>query len=78
MAAFKRDLGRKNIHFGRPDARACGRKGGGPRKLAYPTKVDLARRLSADGQTDISTNYKTLGNSRATLHRYLDRPGNDF
>jgi DNA invertase Pin-like site-specific DNA recombinase len=55
-------------------ARARGRTGGRPKKLADPKQVVLAEALYDGGQVDVATICRTLGISRATLYRYLDRP----
>jgi DNA invertase Pin-like site-specific DNA recombinase len=69
LAEFERDLIRERTHAGLAAARARGRKGGRPKKLADPKKLALAQRLYADGQTDVATICRTLGISRATLYR---------
>ena len=70
LAEFERDLTRERTHAGLAAARARGRVGGRPRKLDAK-KLALARRLYADGETDIATICQTLGISRATLYRAL-------
>ncbi len=55
-------------------ARARGRTGGRPKKLADPKKLVLAKTLYEGGTTDVATICRTLGISRATLYRYL-KPG---
>jgi DNA invertase Pin-like site-specific DNA recombinase len=71
LAEFERDLIRERTHAGLAAARARGRLGGRPRKLADSKQLDLARTLYASGETDIDTICQTLGISRATLYRYL-------
>src|SRR5688572_11341116 len=71
LAEFERDLIRERTQAGLAAARARGRKGGRPRKLADPKKLALAQRLYNDGQTDVATICKTLGISRATLYRSI-------
>ncbi len=71
LAEFERDLTRERTHAGLAAARARGRTGGRPKKLADPKQLALARRLYEDGQTDIATICRTLGISRATLYRAL-------
>ena len=71
LAEFERDLIRERTQAGLAAARARGRKGGRPKKLADPKTVALAQALHADGGTDVATICKTLGISRATLYRYL-------
>src|SRR5215207_3878235 len=70
-AEFERDLIRERTHAGLAAARARGRRGGRPKKLADPKKLALAQALYEDGRTDIETICATLGISRATLYRYL-------
>jgi DNA invertase Pin-like site-specific DNA recombinase len=71
LAEFERDLIRERTHAGLRAARARGRLGGRPKKLADPKKLALAQKLYEDGQTDIATICQTLGISRATLYRTL-------
>ena len=52
-------------------ARARGRFGGRPKKLADAQQLALARALYDGGQTDIDTICPMLGTSRATLYRAL-------
>src|SRR5829696_137569 len=75
LAEFERDLTRERTHAGLAAARARGRTGGRPKKLSDPKQLALARRLYQDGQTDVATICRTLGISRATLYRYLEREG---
>jgi len=74
LAEFERDLIRERTQAGLAAARARGKIGGRPKKLADPKTVELARKLYADGQTDVATICATLGISRATLYRYLPLP----
>jgi DNA invertase Pin-like site-specific DNA recombinase len=71
LAEFERDLIRERTHAGLAAARARGRLGGRPKKLADAKQLELARTLYDTGQTDIATICATLGISRATLYRYL-------
>jgi len=71
LAEFERDLIQERTHAGLAAARARGRTGGRPRKLNDPKQLALARRLYADGQTDVATICSTLGISRATFYRAL-------
>ncbi len=73
LAEFERDLIRERTHAGLAAARARGRKGGRPKKLDDPKQVALVQALYDGGQTDIATICRTLGISRATLYRSLDR-----
>ncbi len=71
LAEFERDLIRERTNAGLAAARARGRLGGRPKKLADPKKLALAQQLYNAGQTDIATICQTLGISRATLYRNL-------
>src|SRR6187455_3040221 len=71
LAEFERDLIRERTHAGLAAARARGRRGGRPKKLATVQQVAAARALYEDRQTDIDTICATLGISRATLYRSL-------
>lgn len=71
LAEFERDVIRERTNAGLVAARARGRLGGRTKKLADAKQLELARTLSAGGQTDIAPICQTLGISRATLYRYL-------
>ena len=71
LAEFERDLTRERTHAGLAAARARGRIGGRPKKLADPKQVALAQALYDGETTDVATICRTLGISRATLYRYL-------
>jgi DNA invertase Pin-like site-specific DNA recombinase len=73
LAEFERDLIRERTQAGLAAARARGRVGGRPKKLADPKTLALAQKLYDDGQTDVATICRTLRIARATLYRYLDR-----
>src|SRR5215211_9088159 len=73
LAEFERDLIRERTHAGLAAARARGRLGGRPKKLADAKQLELARALYDGDQTDIATICATLGISRATLYRSLKR-----
>ncbi len=76
LAEFERDLVRERTQAGLAAARARGRTGGRPKKLADPKQLALALALYDGGQTDVTTICRTLGVSRATLYRALNgRPG---
>src|SRR5215204_459927 len=72
LAEFERDLTRERTNAGLAAARARGRKGGRPKKLADARTIALANRLYRDEHTDVATICRTLGISRATLYRYLE------
>ena len=74
LAEFERDLIRERTHAGLRSARARGRVGGRPKALTDPKKRALAQALYDDGRHDVATICRTLGISRSTLYRYLDRP----
>ena len=71
LAEFERDLIRERTNAGLAAARARGRVGGRPRRLATNGKVALARRLFADPHHSIPDICSTLGISRSTLYRYV-------
>ncbi len=71
LAEFERDLIQERTHAGLAAARARGRVGGRPRKLADLKQLALAQTLYDGGQTDIATICQMLGISRATLYRTL-------
>ncbi len=72
LAEFERDLIRERTNAGLAAARARGRTGGRPKKLADPKRLALAQALYHGGQADVATICKTLGVSRATLYRALN------
>jgi len=74
LAEFERDLISERTNAGLRAARARGRLGGRPKKLADPKKLALAQRMYDEGGTDIATICQTLGISRATLYRNIRRP----
>ena len=71
LAEFERDLIRERTNAGLAAARARGRVGSRPRRLATNGKITLARRLFADPNHSISEICSTLGISRSTLYRYV-------
>lgn len=71
LAEFERDLIRERTQAGLAAARARGRTGGRPKKLADPKKLASARALYEGGQTDVATICAMLGISRATFYRYV-------
>ncbi len=74
LAEFERDLIRERTQAGLAAARARGRQGGRPKKLATPAQVALARALYDGKRHAIAEICATLGVSRATLYRVLARP----
>jgi DNA invertase Pin-like site-specific DNA recombinase len=71
LAEFERDLIRERTNAGLVAARARGRIGGRPKRLATNGKVALARRLFADPNHSIPEICSTLEISRSTLYRYV-------
>lgn len=71
LAEFERDLIRERTNAGLAAARARGRIGGRPKRLATNGKVALARRLFADPNHSLPEICSTLGISRSTLYRYV-------
>ena len=71
LAEFERDLIRERTNAGLAAARARGRIGGRPKRLATNGKVALARRLFADPNHSIPEICSTLEISRSTLYRYV-------
>jgi DNA invertase Pin-like site-specific DNA recombinase len=71
LAEFERDLIRERTNAGLAAARARGRVGGRPKRLATNGKVALDRRLFADPNHSIPEICSTLGISRSTLYRYV-------
>lgn len=74
LAEFERELIRERTHAGLAAARARGRKGGRPRKLA-PRQVATARTLLGDGKHSVTEVAEMLGVSRNTLYRALREDG---
>ncbi len=71
LAEFERNLISERTKAGLAAARARGRVGGRPRKLATNGKVALALRLVKDSTHSIDDICSTLGISRSTLYRYV-------
>ncbi len=71
LAEFERDLIRERTRAGLKAARARGRKGGRPKALATPQRVQVAQSLYNDERHSIADICDTLGISRATLYRYI-------
>jgi DNA invertase Pin-like site-specific DNA recombinase len=75
LAEFERDLIRQRTLAGLAAARARGRAGGRPPSMT-PTKIVLARQMYDAQQHSLAEIAKTLGVSRASIYRYLERtPG---
>jgi DNA invertase Pin-like site-specific DNA recombinase len=72
LAEFERDLIREPTQAGLRATRKRGRLGERPRKLDAKQRT-LAQEPYDDGETDIATICKSLGVSRATLYRSLER-----
>ena len=72
LAEFERDLIRERTTAGLAAARARGRHGGRPSVLGGP-KLQVAREMYTTGQYTVSAIAKTLGVSRASIYRHLNR-----
>lgn len=72
LAEFERDLTRERTAAGLAAARARGRVGGRPAVMT-PEKIRLARRLYEEGETTVQQIASTLGVSRRTIYRALQR-----
>lgn len=73
LAEMERDLIRERTRAGLASAKARGRNGGRPPKLSAQ-QVRHARRLLEDPSTTSEEVARTLGVSRSTLYRSLERP----
>jgi DNA invertase Pin-like site-specific DNA recombinase len=71
LAEFERDIIRERTQAGLIAARARGRKGGRPKALNTPKKVEMAQKLYADKSNSVDEICKTLNISRTTLYRYI-------
>lgn len=71
IAEFERDLIRERTRAGLAAARARGRKGGRPPKLAA-AEARRARQLHAQGNMTAAEICRLLGIGRTTLYRYLE------
>ncbi len=70
LAEFERDIIRERTMAGLAAARARGRKGGRPRKLSKK-QVEMAKKLMNDPTIPIGEICRTMGVSKATVHRYI-------
>lgn len=70
LAEFERQLTVERTEAGLAAARARGRKGGRP-SVMTPRKLDLARRLVAEGQLSMAEIAAVIGVGRSTLYRHL-------
>jgi DNA invertase Pin-like site-specific DNA recombinase len=73
LAEFEREVIRSRTRAGLAAARARGRHGGRPRLMDERT-IAAARAMLADPDARITDVCRTLGVSRATLYRYLQKP----
>jgi DNA invertase Pin-like site-specific DNA recombinase len=71
LAQFERRLIQERTKAGLAAARARGRKGGRPRLAQTEPRVQLARKLHADGGVTLDAICKTLHISRTTYYRYV-------
>jgi DNA invertase Pin-like site-specific DNA recombinase len=72
LAELERDLIRERTAAGLAAARARGRRGGRPSVLAGHK---LAREVYRSGQYSVAAIATTLGVSRSSIYRHLDRAG---
>src|SRR3954467_1736167 len=72
LAEFERDLIKERTHAGLQAARARGRLFGRP-KLLRPKQVEQLRTLANDDRNTVTEICQTLGISRATFYRYIDK-----
>jgi DNA invertase Pin-like site-specific DNA recombinase len=70
LAAFECDLIRERTASGLAAARARGRRGGRP-SVRTVHNLQVAREIHACGQYTVAAIAKTLGVSRAWIHRHL-------
>jgi len=70
LAEFERDIIKERTLAGLAAARARGRNGGRPRKLSKK-QVEMAKKLINDPAIPIDEICRTMGVSKATLHRYI-------
>lgn len=71
LAEFERELIRERTRAGLAAARARGRQGGRPKKIATERQIKMAQALYQDGAHSVDDICKTLGISRATLYRII-------
>lgn len=70
LAEFECDLIRERTASGLAAARARGRHGGRPSVMTVH-KLQVAREMHACGQYTVAAIARTLGVSRASIHRHL-------
>jgi DNA invertase Pin-like site-specific DNA recombinase len=71
LAEFERDLIRERTNAGLEAARARGRKGGRPKALKSPSRVEMALSLYNDKTHSIDEICSQLHISRSTLFHYV-------
>jgi DNA invertase Pin-like site-specific DNA recombinase len=76
LAEFERDLVRERTYAGLAAARARGRLGGRP-PVMTPAKLAVARQMYDSREHTVAAIASTLGVSRATIYRSIDRPQSD-
>src|SRR5687768_2128411 len=77
LAEFERNLIKERTVAGLDAARSRGRRGGRPPLKTSASRVALAKKLYADKSNSIDDIQKTLGISRATLFRYINKRSED-
>jgi DNA invertase Pin-like site-specific DNA recombinase len=76
LAEFERNLVRERTLAGLAAARARGRMGGRPKRLA-PAKLALALRLHREDKHTIKEICQMMGISKSTLYNYLAKADSD-
>jgi len=71
LAEFERNVIRERTLAGLRSARARGRKGGRPKKLARQEDLDMLRALVKEGNTRVKDIAARFGISRATVYRLV-------
>jgi DNA invertase Pin-like site-specific DNA recombinase len=77
LAEFERNLIKERTIAGLDAARSRGRRGGRPPLKTSASRVALAKKLYADKSNSIDDIQKTLGISKATLFRYINKRSDD-
>jgi DNA invertase Pin-like site-specific DNA recombinase len=78
LAEFERELIRERTRAGLAAARARGRQGGRPKKIATERQIKMAQALYQDGSHSIDDICRMLGISRATLYRVITPRGREL
>lgn len=76
LAEFERNLIRERTMAGLAAARARGRRGGRPKALTDPLKIESLYKLYDEGKYSIKDICRVSGISKSTLYAYLRQRGN--